>query len=76
MTNILDPKIADFKQAIFDLFLPRSINQFSSLCMEMPDIVCYGDGYYQCTIYGIGPYITDYPEQVLLACAVQGWCPR
>ncbi|KAF7348718.1 hypothetical protein MVEN_01390700 [Mycena venus] len=27
-------------------------------------------------IYGLGPYIADYPEQVLLACVVQGWCPR
>ncbi|KJA19664.1 hypothetical protein HYPSUDRAFT_69092 [Hypholoma sublateritium FD-334 SS-4] len=34
--------------------------------MEAPEI----------TIYGLGPYIADYPEQVLLACIVQGWCPR
>ncbi|KAF8151393.1 hypothetical protein B0H34DRAFT_664731, partial [Crassisporium funariophilum] len=27
-------------------------------------------------IYGIGPYIADYPEQALLACIVSGWCPR
>ncbi|KAI9431281.1 hypothetical protein H4582DRAFT_2113489 [Lactarius indigo] len=27
-------------------------------------------------IYSIGPYIADYPEQALLACTVQGWCPR
>ena len=44
--------------------------------METPGIVCYGDGYYQCTIYGLGPYIADYPKQVLLACIMQGWCPR
>ena len=44
--------------------------------METPDIVCYSDGYYRHTIYGLGPYIADYPEQVLLACIVQGWCPR
>lgn len=44
--------------------------------METPDLVLYGDGYYQRTIYGLGPYIADYPEQVLLACIVQGWCPR
>ena len=28
------------------------------------------------TIYGLGPYIVDYLEKVLLACIVQGWCPR
>jgi hypothetical protein len=44
--------------------------------MEKPEIVRYGDGYYRRTIYGLGPYIADYPEQVLLACIVQGWCPR
>ncbi|EGN94725.1 hypothetical protein SERLA73DRAFT_77467 [Serpula lacrymans var. lacrymans S7.3] len=27
-------------------------------------------------IYGIGPYIANYPEQALLACIVQGWCSR
>ena len=44
--------------------------------MKTLDIVHYGDGYYRHTIYGIGPYIADYPEQVLLACIVQGWCPK
>ncbi|KAF8801821.1 hypothetical protein BYT27DRAFT_7309117 [Phlegmacium glaucopus] len=44
--------------------------------METPEVLRYGDGYYRRTIYGLGPYIADYPEQVLLACVVQGWCPR
>jgi len=44
--------------------------------MEKPQVLRYGDGYYRRTIYGLGPYIADYPEQVLLACIVQGWCPR
>jgi len=33
------------------------------------------DGHYRRIIYGLGPYIADYPEQVLLTCVVQGWCP-
>lgn len=44
--------------------------------METPEVVRYGDGHYRRTIYGLGPYIADYPEQVLLACVVQGWCAR
>ncbi|KIM41784.1 hypothetical protein M413DRAFT_27359 [Hebeloma cylindrosporum] len=44
--------------------------------MEKPEILRYGDGYYRRTVFGLGPYIADYPEQVLLACVVQGWCPR
>ncbi|KAF8546044.1 hypothetical protein OG21DRAFT_1428003, partial [Imleria badia] len=25
-------------------------------------------------IFGLGPYIADYPEQVLISCVVQNWC--
>ncbi|KAG0693579.1 hypothetical protein DFH29DRAFT_985457 [Suillus ampliporus] len=28
------------------------------------------------TVYGLGPYIADYPEQLLLSGVVQNWCPR
>lgn len=44
--------------------------------LEKPQVLRYGNGYYQRTIYGLGPYIADYSEQALLACIVQGWCPR
>ena len=44
--------------------------------MTTPDIVRYADGHYRRTIYVLGPYIADYPEQVLLACIVSGWCPK
>ncbi|KAF6755521.1 hypothetical protein DFP72DRAFT_811411, partial [Ephemerocybe angulata] len=35
-----------------------------------------GDGHWRRVVYGIGPYIADYPEQCLLACVVSEWCPR
>jgi hypothetical protein len=44
--------------------------------MNEPEIVRCADGYFRRVIYGLGPYIADYPEQALLACIVQGWCPR
>jgi hypothetical protein len=44
--------------------------------MTTPEIVHYADGHYRRMIYGLGPYIADYPEQVLITCIVQGWCPR
>ncbi|KAG1862611.1 hypothetical protein F4604DRAFT_1882264 [Suillus subluteus] len=44
--------------------------------MTKPDVVHFGDGHYRHVIYRLGPYITDYKEQVLLACIVRGWCPR
>ena len=44
--------------------------------MEKSDVVMCPDGHFRRAIYGLGPYIADYPEQVLLATIVQGWCPR
>ena len=44
--------------------------------MSKPEVTLCADGHYQRAIYGIGPYIGDYPEQALLACIVQGWCPK
>ena len=44
--------------------------------MTKPDIVKCPDGHYRRAIYTLGPYIADYPEQVLLAAVVSGWCTR
>ena len=43
--------------------------------MKKFDIVRCADHHFRRAIYGIGPYITDYPEQALVACIVTGWCP-
>ena len=44
--------------------------------MEEPEVLWCPDGHFQCIIYGLGPYIADYPEQVLLTCVIQNWCPK
>ncbi|KAG2743052.1 hypothetical protein P692DRAFT_201841927 [Suillus brevipes Sb2] len=44
--------------------------------LAIPKIVRFGNGHFRRVIYGLGPYIADYKEQVLLACIVQGWHPR
>ena len=36
----------------------------------------FPDGHYRRVIFGIGPYIADYPEQVLLSCILTGWCAK
>ena len=41
-----------------------------------PEVYRCPDQHYRRVIWGIGPYIADYPEQVLLACIVQDWCPK
>lgn len=43
--------------------------------MTTPEVTRCPDGHYRRVIYGLGPYIADYPEQVLAACVVSGWCP-
>ncbi len=43
--------------------------------MTSPEVVLCGDGHHRKVIYGLGPYIADYPEQTLLTCVVQNWCP-
>ena len=44
--------------------------------MTKPDIVKCLDSHYRHAIYTLGPYIADYPEQVLIATVVSGWCTR
>jgi len=43
--------------------------------MTVPAVTLCPDGHFHWVIYGLGPYIADYPEQVLLTGLVQGWCP-
>ena len=43
--------------------------------MEEPEAVPCGDGHFRKVIFAMGPYIADYPEQALVTCIVQSWCP-
>lgn len=44
--------------------------------MTTLEVVTCPDRHFRRAIYGLGPYIADYPEQALLACIVQDWCPK
>ncbi|ETW86550.1 hypothetical protein HETIRDRAFT_307777 [Heterobasidion irregulare TC 32-1] len=63
-----------FRRQLFHSSL-SAILQCLKLAMTTPEVTRCWDGHYRRVIYGLGPYIADYPEQVLLACIVQGWCP-
>ena len=67
---------ADFCQFHQQLFHALLATIFSSLKpgMTQPEVANFPDGHFQRMIWGIRPYIADYPEQVLLSCIVQGWC--
>ena len=42
--------------------------------MTMWDLVRCADYHFRHAIYGLGPYIADYPEQSTAAGTVYGWC--
>ncbi|KZP25615.1 hypothetical protein FIBSPDRAFT_733491 [Athelia psychrophila] len=44
--------------------------------MSKPVIRLCPDGHFRRVIYDLAAFIADYPEQVLLAGIVQGWCPK
>ncbi|KAJ7110511.1 hypothetical protein C8R44DRAFT_833389 [Mycena epipterygia] len=64
-----------FRRKLFHGSL-RHILQSLKPGMTTPEVTLFADGHYRRVVYGLGPYIADHPEQVLLACVVQGWCAR
>ena len=68
-----DPTFRTFRRQLFHTSLSKI---FSSLrpVMDQPEIIQCPDHNYRHAIWGLGPYIGDYLEQILLACIVQGWC--
>jgi hypothetical protein len=44
--------------------------------MSKPEVVMCPDGHFRRAIFGIGAYIADYPEQVLLGSVPSLWCCR
>ncbi|KAI0080515.1 hypothetical protein K474DRAFT_1704591 [Panus rudis PR-1116 ss-1] len=64
-----------FRRQLFHQSLERILKSLKP-GMTTPEVTLCADGHYRRIVYGLGPYIGDYPEQCLLACIVQGWCPR
>ena len=69
---------ADFQSFRCQLFHTSLGRILSSLrpAMSKPEVVKCADGLYRHVVYGLGPYIADYLEQVLISGIVQGWCPK
>ena len=44
--------------------------------MMAPLMVKCPDGNFCRAVFGLGPYIADYPEQVWLAGIVSNWCAK
>lgn len=63
-----------FRRQLFHSSL-STILQPLRQAMSTPEVTRCPDGHFRRVIYGLGPYIADYPEQTLASCVVQGWCP-
>ncbi len=42
--------------------------------MLKPEVTRCPDGHFRRVIYGLGPYIADYMEQIVVTAIVQNWC--
>jgi hypothetical protein len=40
------------------------------------EVLRCADGHFRRIIFGLGPYIADYEEQLVLSCTVKNWCPK
>ncbi|OBZ73048.1 hypothetical protein A0H81_06618 [Grifola frondosa] len=70
-----DANFRKFRRQLFHTSLSHILQPLKP-GMTTPEVTRCADGHFRRVIYGLGPYIADYPEQALLACIVQGWCPR
>jgi hypothetical protein len=70
-----DADFRKFRRQLLHSSLAKILESLKPFMTE-PEIVRCADGHFRRVIYGLGPYIADYPEQALLACIVQGWCAR
>lgn len=70
-----DPEFRRFRRQLFHTALHHILQPLRK-GMTDPEIVKCADNQYRRVIWSLGPYIADYPEQVLLSGIVQGWCPK
>ncbi|KAH6901585.1 hypothetical protein BKA70DRAFT_1157797 [Coprinopsis sp. MPI-PUGE-AT-0042] len=70
-----DPTFRKFRRQLFHTSLKHILSTLKPYMMK-PKVTMCPDGHFRRVVYALGPYIADYPEQALLACVVQGWCPR
>jgi hypothetical protein len=70
-----DDNYRNFRRQLLHTSLAKILDSLKP-GMTTPEVVRCPDGHFRRVIYGLGPYIADYPEQCLLACTVQGWCPK
>ncbi|KAH9948897.1 hypothetical protein B0H21DRAFT_844257 [Amylocystis lapponica] len=69
------PEFRVFRKQLYHASLAKIMAPLRS-AMTTPEVVQCPDGHFCRAVYELGPFIADYPEQVVLAGIVQGWCPK
>ncbi|KAJ7916694.1 hypothetical protein B0H13DRAFT_2231598 [Mycena leptocephala] len=70
-----DPEFRKFKRQLYHASLAAVLSTLKP-GMTTPVVRRCPDGHFRRTIYDFGPFIADYPEQVMLAGIVQNWCAK
>ena len=63
----------DFHRRVFHGSLAKIIGPLEPYMYDW-DIVRCSDHHFRRAIYGLGPYIADYPEQTAASGTVYNWC--
>lgn len=74
-TEANTPEFRAFRRKLFHVSLSAILESLRA-GEVVPEVHRCPDGHYRRGIWGIGPYIADYPEQLFLACVVKDWCCR
>ncbi|KAJ7466406.1 hypothetical protein FB451DRAFT_1340593 [Mycena latifolia] len=70
-----DPAFRKFKRQLYHASLAAILASLKP-GMTKPVVRRCPDGHFRRIIYDFGPFIADYPEQVMLAGIVQNWCAK
>ncbi|KAJ7670961.1 hypothetical protein B0H17DRAFT_1162135 [Mycena rosella] len=70
-----DPAFRTFKRQLYHASLAAVLSSLKP-GMTTPVVRRCPDGHFRRAIYDFGPFIADYPEQVMLAGIVQNWCAK
>ncbi|KAJ6612468.1 hypothetical protein B0H10DRAFT_2052194 [Mycena sp. CBHHK59/15] len=70
-----DPAFRTFKRQLYHASLAAILSSLKP-GMTTPVVRRCPDGHFRRCIYDFGPFIADYPEQVMLAGIVQNWCAK
>lgn len=65
-----------FRKQLYHVSIAHILSPLHPYMEQAYDIVQCPDGHFRRVVYDLGPFIADYPEQVVLSGIVTGWCPK